>query len=125
MLNYSKIESNINFHKDGKKKLAKYIGIATSTFYDKLKKKNFTPDELEKIADFFDKPIAYYFDKEDNENNDNHKPCLDCEEKQKEIDKLKACIEKLWKEKDEVYRKYTECLEELLGKKGNSIKNSA
>ena len=125
MLNYNKIESSINFNRTPKTVIAKYLGIAESTLRNRLERKNLTPNDVAKLAEFFNKPIAYYFDKEDNDNNDNHKPCLDCEEKQKEIEKLKACIEKLWKEKDEVYRKYTDCLEELLGKKGNSVKNSA
>lgn len=125
MLNYNKIESSINFNRTPKTVIAKYLGIAESTLRNRLERKNLTPNDVARLAEFFNKPIAYFFDLEDSEHNEHPENCLECEEKQKEIEKLKACIEKLWKEKDEVYRKYTDCLEVLLGKKGNSIKNSA
>ena len=45
-------------------------------------------------------------------------PCLECLKKQLEIDELKN-------KNIELNEKYIACLEELLGKKGNSVKNSA
>ena len=125
MLNYNKIHSLINSQEVKIFRLADKMGIPESTLRHRLKKENLSPNDVEKIAKFFSRSIIYFFDLEDPEHNDHSDNCSECEEKQKEIDKLKACIEKLWIEKDEVYRKYTECLEELLDKKGNSVKNSA
>ncbi|MCC6582955.1 MAG: hypothetical protein IT271_04570 [Chitinophagales bacterium] len=42
--------------------MAEFMGIADSTLRDRLEKKNLTPDDLEKIAVFFGRTIAYYFD---------------------------------------------------------------
>lgn len=67
MLNYNKIHSIINFQRTAKTTLSKYMGIANSTLIDRLEKQNLTPDDVEKIADFFEKPIAYFFDREEKE----------------------------------------------------------
>lgn len=96
MLNYNKIHSAINFERASKRKVAEYIGIAPSTFRSRLEMSNLTPDDVEKIAEFFDKPIAYFFDKEGKEPIGLEQTpgrvsrfCKDCVEKQKEIDQLK------------------------------------
>lgn len=65
MLNYNKIHSSINFERTAKRQLAEYLGIPESTLRSRLEKENFTPDDIEKIADYFGKPIAYYFDREE------------------------------------------------------------
>ena len=65
MLNYNKIHSSINFQKTAKRKLAEYMGIADSTLRDRLDRENLTPNDVEKLAAFFGRTIAYYFDKEE------------------------------------------------------------
>ena len=67
MLNYNKIHSSISFQRTVKSTLAKFMGIANSTLIDRLDKENLTPDDIEKIADYFGRTIAYYFDREEKE----------------------------------------------------------
>lgn len=115
MLNYNKIESAINYDRTPKTKIATILGIGESTLRSRLERKNLTPDDVEKIADYFKKPIAYFFDREQDvsvANDEQHDykvtriDCPECIAKQKEIEELK-----------EYRRKYIECLEELAGKK--------
>ena len=96
MLNYNKIHSAINFDRTSKTKLAEYIGIAHTTLRSRLDRENLTPEDIEKIAEFFDKPIAYFFDKDGKEPIGLEQTpgrvsrlCKECVEKQKEIDQLK------------------------------------
>jgi hypothetical protein len=111
MLDYNKIKSCMNFADSKKSELIRFIGINQSTFYDKLKRESFTPNELEKIADYFKKPIAYFFDKEKlhqvNEVDNNYKiiqiDCPECVVKQKEIDRLNEKI-KMQEELLSLYR---------------------
>jgi len=91
MLNYNKIESCINFDRTPYRKLADFMGIADSTLRSRLERNNITPNDLEKIADFFEKPISYFFDREEvelkhhkpiNEKQqivEDPEPCRDCE----------------------------------------------
>lgn len=65
MLNYNKIHSSINFDRTSKRKLAEFMEIPASTLRSRLEQENLTPEDVEKIAEFFGKPIAYYFDKEE------------------------------------------------------------
>lgn len=126
MLNYNKIKSSINSGDSKNSELIRFMSINASTFYDKLKRESFTPNEVEKIAEFFKKPIAYFFDKE----NDTiahtmegpkvfteprlKKVCKECISKQNEIDALKQALEA----KEELLQMYRE-------KKGHCDANSA
>ena len=117
MLNYSKITSIINFHRTAKVKLAEYLQIGESTLRDRLKKENLTPDDVAGIAEYFNKPMTYFFDKDDNQANEKGEDytikkidCLECIAKQKKLDQME-------KERDEFRDKYIECLEDLAGKK--------
>ncbi len=69
------------------------MGIANSTFIDRLEKKNLTPDDIEKLSDFFNKPIAYFFDRESDQLNDPQgeyvRECKSCKEKDAQIGELK------------------------------------
>jgi len=65
MLNYNKIESCINFQRTSYRKLAEYLDIAESTLRSRLERNNITPNDIEKIADFFEKPIIYFFDRKE------------------------------------------------------------
>ena len=109
----------MNFGDSKNSELIKYIGINQSTFYDKLKRKSFTPNELEKIAEFFNKPISYYFDRDEpvqlNEKDIKYGRCLECEKKQEEIEKLRKEVDDLKNELLQVYR----------GQKGEHIATSA
>jgi hypothetical protein len=123
MLNYNKIHSLINNYNTAKSKLASFIGIGESTFRDRLSKENLTPNDVEKIADYYKKPIVYFFDRDDNdlvnEPGVTTYSCPDCIKKQKEIDRLNSDIR-------EVQKKYIECLEQLAASKGGDhIANSA
>ncbi len=108
MLNYNKIHSAINFQRTPKRKLADYIGIADSTLRSRLEKENLTPDDVEKIAEFFSKPIAYFFDKEEKEAIKDEGEvvikCKECEKKDKEIEQLR-------KELIEIQRRYIQAIE--------------
>ena len=108
MLNYNKIHSSINFNRTAITRLAKYIGIPNTTLRTRIERENLLPNDIEKIADFFEKTIAYYFDREESEFRE--KECEKCEENKKEI-------ESLTKELLDVTRKYSKVLEELRNKK--------
>lgn len=107
--------------------MIKYLNINSSTFYDKLKRESFTPNEVEKIAQFFKKSISYYFDKNEEQYQvidykkeiieEAPKPtrvCKECLSKQNEIDALKQALEA----KEELLQMYRE-------KKGDCAANSA
>ena len=122
MFNFNKIQSLIHYGDSNVSEIAKSLKIPYTTLKSKLKANSWSPEDIEKIAEFFNKPIAYFFDKEElsiaNESSSEYRRCPECERKQIEIEKLRD-------ERDDIYRRYIECLEELCGKKGNSIKNSA
>ncbi|WP_372775616.1 hypothetical protein [Mangrovibacterium sp.] len=109
MLNYNKIDSTINFQRTPKTAIAEHLGIPESTLRSRLERKNLTPDDVEAFADFFSKPIAFFFDKEENEVNE--KP----ETYKLKIINCPECIKKQ-KELDDYRQKYIECLEELAGR---------
>lgn len=94
MLNYNKIESAINSAKLSTRKLGDILGIPEATYRDRIKKKNLSPDDVEKIADYFNKPISYFFDREDQLDIVVESPveyqrrCLQCEEKDRKIIEL-------------------------------------
>ena len=112
MLNYNKIHSLINFDRTSKRSLAKYLEIGESTFRSRLERKNFTPDDVEKIAEFFEKPIAYFFDKEENEPaGGEQKKCKECEKKEAEIIDLRQQIYELNVKLAVVQDKYINLLE--------------
>ncbi len=101
MLNYNKIHSSISFQRTAKTTLSKFMGIANSTLIDRLEKENLTPDDVEKIADFFEKPIAYYFDREEKQAkilvaeeilNAANGPCANCAAMQAEINRLNRAL---------------------------------
>ena len=112
MLNYNKIHSAINYQRTPKKELSVFMGIANTTLVDRLKKENLTPNDVEKIAEFFGKSIGYFFDKEENEDGVLKKPskeeCKDCIQKEKKIEELERNM-------FELQTKYIKALEELQG----------
>lgn len=105
MLNYNKIHSVINFDRTSKRKIADFLGISNSTFVDRLNKENFTPNDIEKLSDFFDKPLDYWFDREEKpmvqDEGEQYRirpevtvyECPECITKQKEIDRLRNKLE--------------------------------
>jgi len=118
MLNYNKILSAINFERVPKTTIANILGIGESTFRSRLDRKNLTPDDVEKIADYFGKPIGYFFDREEKDvagepaaAYKNGDVCQLCKQKDKQIEELKS---------DKEFLK-----EMLLGKKETHNGNSA
>ncbi len=101
MLKYNNIESLINRTNTPITKLAYELGVGESTLRGRLKKKNLTPNDVEKIADYFGKSILYFFDREEESNGGmvlqepgtGYGKCAGCVEKDKEIKYLKAIIE--------------------------------
>lgn len=67
MLNINKIHSDINFRNLQKTDVTEILGIPYTTTIDRLKKGNWTPNDLEKLADYFGRTIAYYFDRDERE----------------------------------------------------------
>lgn len=111
MLNYNKIESAINRDRTPKVKLATYLGIGESTLRSRLKRKNLTPNDVYNIAKFFDKPIGFFFDEDEESNSDNpgeavvrHIKCSECIEKDKEIQRLLEELKELQAELLDLYR---------------------
>lgn len=97
MLNINKIESDINSKNLQSTDVSKIIGVKYTTTIGRREKGNWTPNDVEKLAEYFERPIAYYFDKDEKELN--HEPakydikCKECTAKQKEIDALKLALE--------------------------------
>lgn len=67
MLNINKIASDINFRNLTKIEVSEVLSIPYMTAVNRLKSGNWTPDDVEKLADYFGRPIAYYFDREEKE----------------------------------------------------------
>lgn len=66
MLNYKKIIEDIDSKKKATNRaMGDLLGITESTFRSRRDSKNFTPDDIEKIADYFGRTIAYYFDRDE------------------------------------------------------------
>ncbi len=92
MLNSKKIESLIFFGESNPAKVSRATGINYQTLISKIKNGSWTPNDVEILADFFQKPMTYFFDRE--ETNQISEPeikyfnCTDCITKQKEIDRL-------------------------------------
>jgi transcriptional regulator with XRE-family HTH domain len=101
---------------------ARLIKMSQKGYTAMMNNRTMTVKKLEEVASLLNKPITYFFDKEElsiaNESSAEYRKCPECEKKQIEIEKIRD-------ERDDIYRRYVECLEELCGKKGNSIKNSA
>jgi len=99
MLNYKKLLIDFDSNKKATNRaLADLLKIPEATFRTRRDRHNFTPDDIERIADFFGRTIAYYFDREEKQaavyKNDEKmqivedKPCPDCAVLQNKINKL-------------------------------------
>lgn len=68
MLNYRKLISDFeSSRKATNRALADLLEIPEATFRTRRDRKNFTPDDIEKLADYFGRTIAYYFDREESQ----------------------------------------------------------
>lgn len=98
MLNYNKIQSDINKKNIDLTEIARYGKLKYGSFRDRYIEKRLYANEIEVIAQFFDRSIDYYFDREEKQskviynNADNMRvveesqgPCLMCVEKEKRI----------------------------------------
>lgn len=122
-MNYNKIKELQEQNKVSNREISKKIGMSDVGYGKMLDKKTCDVATLESIADFFKVSVCEFFENEDPEQLKNkdkqNELCLDCEKKQEEIDRLNVKIQ-------EVYEKYTKCLEELNNRMGgNHIANSA
>ena len=123
MLNINKIHSDINFKSLTKIQVSEILGVPYMTAVNRLKSGNWTPDDVEKLADYFGRTIAYYFDREEKEQKPYKEPeqkinavnegCTDCE-------KLRADKMKLLEKLDELNDKYRHLLETNIVKKETS-----
>lgn len=117
-MNYNKIKILQEQEKVSNRKIAKEIGMSDVGYGKMLDKKSCDVATLEAIARFFKVSVSYFFD-EDEKQPDVNELCPDCNQKQKEIDKLKE-------ENTEIKNKYIECLEQLArGLGGSQVANSA
>lgn len=67
MLNFNKIASDINKRNISLAALSRAIGSPYTSFKDRFERERIYADELEAIANFMGRPIAYYFDREEPE----------------------------------------------------------
>ena len=131
MLNVNKIESDINSRNLQSTDVCKILGIKYTTAIGRREKGNWTPDDVEKFADYFNRPIAYYFDRDEKETK-NYKQeesvnrvedpagivnvktfsCTDCIEKERVIAAQKETIE--------IQRKYIASIEGSYAKNGKA-----
>jgi hypothetical protein len=65
MLNVNKIESLINSEENTRAIVSRATGINYQTLVSKIKTGSWSANDVEAIADFFKKPIAYFFDREE------------------------------------------------------------
>lgn len=65
MLNYNKIASDLNKKNIPLTVLARTLGVAYTSFKDRYDRQKLYADEIEFIADYFGRTIAYYFDREE------------------------------------------------------------
>jgi len=119
MLNYDNILSVLNSQKTSERKLSSIIGIPYSTLHSRLTRRNLTPNDIEKIAAFYKKPIAYFFDKTEDEIEKMSLDCKECKKKDKKIEQLEKQINGLTKKLAEIQDSYIQLLEHTqdLGKK--------
>ena len=98
MLNYRKLISDFESSKKATNRaLADLLDIPEATFRTRRDRKNFTPDDIEKLADYFGRTIAYYFDREERQT----KPYAEPEAKLDFTGEPCPCCEKL---KDDLER---------------------
>lgn len=107
MLNTNKIQSLINKGENNPAIVARGTGINYNSLRSKLKSDSWTPDDIEKLADYFGKSILYFFDKEETDTKPYKPPeptldvaedygcCKMCAEKDKRIDLLEKHIQLL------------------------------
>jgi hypothetical protein len=120
MLNINKIESDINFNNLNVTDVSKILGGKYTTIVHRMKSGNWTPNDVEKLADYFHRPLAYYFDRDeaDKPMPPYNKPCTD-QECLAEMAKLKLEIETLKYDK----RILNGVLEKMLQGGGPEIKS--
>lgn len=116
-LDYTKFKTLQNSRELSDRGMAKVIGMTSTGYVKMLQKKSCSVSTLVRISAEFNKPLEYFFDKDDNQANEKGEDytikkidCLECIAKQKKLDQLE-------KERDEFRAKYIECLEDLAGKK--------
>jgi hypothetical protein len=123
MLNYSKIESLINSKDLKKVKVSKAIGLNNSTFDYKMKNHSLSPDDVLKLSDFFNKPLAWFFDREETPMQVvNEQPavygCPACKQKDITIGALQQTNQLLIEQNHQLKNRLGEGNTEVIGKAG-------
>lgn len=101
MLNTNKIQADIDFNKLELTDVSNIIKVKYSTTAARSKTRKWTPDDVERLADYFGHTIAYYYDREEKQavvypnaekkeetKNVANEPCANCAVMQAKIDKL-------------------------------------
>lgn len=107
----------MNSEKLSNRQVAHVLGIAESTFRSRIERKNLTPDDVDLLSDYFKRPIAYYFDKENQQENMFDEQDA---EKKKNSDVKDQVIYKLVDQCEYFRKKYEEVLKKVLLKKTGS-----
>jgi len=109
MLNTNKIHSLINKGQNNASAVSRGTGINYRTLKSKLESDSWTANDIEILADYFNKSIPYFFDREpekdlSKEPEIKYFSCPDCIKKQKELDDMRAERDALRLEVLELYR---------------------
>ena len=127
MLNYNKIHSDINKSNIFISDLVRFLESKYTSFKDRLTKEKLYAWEIEKIANYFGKPISYYFDQDETEGLpyntversysveeplENHS--VDIDPKQKKIEELTNELSLTKYKMEKLNKKYTRLLEKNL-----------
>ena len=120
-LDYSKIKHLQTKYGLSDRAMAKKIGMSNTGYTKMIRNHSCSVETLVHIAEFFKKPLLYFFEGDTenySENPDNILNCPECNKKNFRIDELKM-------ELDTLRLKYIKSLEELSYKRGESVANSA
>lgn len=91
MLNIDKIWSLVNSKNLSNQAIGDIIGVSEATIRHRRKENKWMAFEIENLATYFNKSIAYFFDKENDAmqasepSAEYRRKCLQCEEKDKKI----------------------------------------
>lgn len=123
MLDINIIESDLNSQDLKLTDIAKILNQPYTTVVNKKKKGNWTPNDVEKFAQYFGRNINYYFDTSEITKAEDPEittyTCLDCIEKQKKLNEAYEMLKQKDNELIDYQRKYINLLEERQNIKGN------
>lgn len=122
-MNYSKIQNLLDSNKNLRKgDLLKKVGKSNWGFNEMVAKRSMRVDVLEKMSEFFDVPISYWFD-EDNKENNLKEGQSDYLTKTNNMKKMIEILEKQMAEKDGQIKFLQNQLERSQGIEGNKAQS--